>query len=44
MTFFIDAVVGQGVCLLEKSVLEGLTRLQSVIKIMVFKWMNKTML
>lgn len=44
LTFFIDTIVGKGVCLLEKPVLEGLTHVPSVVKVIVFKWINKMLL
>lgn len=35
-TFFIEAVVGKGVCSLEKPVLEGLTSIGRLVEVVVF--------
>ena len=40
LTFFIEAVVGKGVCSLEKPVLEGLTSVGRLVKVIVLKWIN----
>ena len=39
-TFFIEAVVGKGVCSLEKPVLEGLTSIGRLVEVIVFKWIH----